>query len=194
MYDESQRMPFLVRYPGRFQAGSTLDDMVTNVDFAPTLLELASVDKGDMPDDFQGRSFVANLEGRTPDDWPEAVYYRYWLHMAHHDNPAHYGIRTRTHKLIFFYGLPLEVKGAVKEPTEPHWELYDLVKDPHEMNNVYADPSYANVASQLKARLAELKHCVGDSDERYPDLIRVHEAHWGYPAPTRAKFPLKQDL
>jgi N-acetylglucosamine-6-sulfatase len=209
MYEESLRMPFLIRYPARFKAGSTVDDLIANVDFAPTVLELAGCNPGQpfqadasrsggvpeasgqagkpdiaagqagMPDvHFQGRSFVANLQGDTPDDWPAAVYYRYWLHMAHHDNPAHYGIRTRTHKLIFFYGLPLDVTGAVQEPTEPHWELYDLVNDPQEMNNVYHDPAYAELADQLKTNLLNLKKQVGDDDERFPALIDVLGKSW----------------
>ncbi len=178
MYEESQRMPFLIRHPARFQAGTIVDDMITNVDFAPTLLELADSQTDTSDEGFQGRSFVANLQGRTPEDWPDAVYYRYWLHMAHHDNPAHYGIRTRRYKLIFFYGLPLDVKGAVAKPTEAYWELYDLVKDPREMNNVYEDPAYTDIVDQLKARLLELKKQVGDDDGRYPELMQVREKHW----------------
>jgi arylsulfatase A-like enzyme len=178
MYEPSLRMPFLIRYPRRFEAGLTCEDLITNVDFAPTLLELAGFEQGETGDEFQGRSFVANLNGRTPDDWPDAVYYRYWLHMAHHDNPAHYGVRTQTHKLIFFYGLPLDVRGAVAQPTRPHWELYDLAKDPQEMNNVYHDPAYASVVTQLKTRLMELKRRIGDDDQRYPELMQVREDYW----------------
>jgi len=169
MYEESLRMPFLVRYPPAVKAGTTADALITNVDFAPTLLDLAG---GAIPGDMQGRSFRAILEtGRTPAAWPDATYYRYWLHLAHHDNPAHYGIRTRDHKLIFFYGLPLDAPEAVKRPTVPHWELYDLRNDPHEMNNLYADPAHAATVAQLKERLARLKREVGDTDEKYPELL-----------------------
>ncbi|MCA9217718.1 MAG: sulfatase, partial [Planctomycetales bacterium] len=83
MYEESLRMPFIVRYPKELPTNSTLDDIVNNVDFAPTILDLAGVQE--MPNDFQGRSFVSNLKGNTPSDWPTATYYRYWMHMAHHD-------------------------------------------------------------------------------------------------------------
>lgn len=164
-------MPWIIRYPKRFPAGTVNDDIVNNVDFAPTLLELAGGDPS--VESWQGRSFVANMEGRTPGDWPTSTYYRYWMHMAHHQNPAHYGIRTKDFKLIFFYGLPLDAVGARPTPTEPHWELYDLKKDPHEMNNVYADPSYADVVAQLKAELKQLKEKVGDADENYPELVQL---------------------
>ena len=112
------------------------------------------------------------LEGRTPADWPTSSYYRYWMHMAHHDNPAHYGVRTKDHKLIFFYGLPLDASGAQKTPTTPGWELYDLRKDPHELRNVYADPAYAGTVQRLKQELLRLKQQVGDTDEKYPELLK----------------------
>ena len=175
MYEESLRMPFIVRYPKRFRPHVN-DDIVNNVDFAPTILELAG--ELTMPADFQGRSFVANLEGKTPPDWPQATYYRYWMHMAHHDNPAHYGIRTRTHKLIFFYGLPLDARGAVGKATPPYWELYDLKADPHEMNNVYDDPRYQQTVAALKDQLLRLKAQVGDVDEKYPELMKVRAEVW----------------
>jgi len=175
MYEESHRMPFIVRYPKRFKP-SVNEDIINNVDFAPTLLELAGVT--DLPEDFQGRSFVSNLEGDTPENWRQATYYRYWMHMAHHDNPAHYGVRTKTHKLIFFYGLPLDAAGAKQTSTPPHWELYDLVKDPHEMNNVYDEPIYQDVVAALKKELLSLKEHVGDRDEQYPELMEVRRQVW----------------
>ena len=175
MYEESLRMPFLIRYPKRFQP-SVNTDIINNVDFAPTLLELAGV--REMPASFQGRSFVSNLEGTTPDDWPRETYYRYWMHMAHHDNPAHYGIRTKFHKLIFFYGLPLDAAGAQKNPTTPHWELYDLSKDPHEQNNVYEEPLYETVVKELKKRLLAVKSRIGDTDEKYPELMQARRKVW----------------
>ena len=163
-------MPLLARYPSAIRAGSASDAIISNVDFAPTLLDFAGAAA---PADMQGRSFRPILEtGAAPADWPDAAYYRYWMHMAHHDNPAHYGIRTRDFKLIFFYGLPLDAPGALKESTPAHWELYDLRKDPHEMNNSYADPACADAVRQLKARLARLKEQVGDTDDRYPELIK----------------------
>ncbi|MFC1758346.1 sulfatase, partial [Planctomycetota bacterium] len=176
VYEESLRMPFVIRYPKRFNPGGVNEDIVNNVDFAPTVLELAGIT--DQPSEFQGRSFVGNLEGKTPLDWPDATYYRYWMHMTHHDNPAHYGIRTKTHKLIFFYGLPLDAKGALQEPTPAHWELYDLVNDPHEMNNLYGQPDQAAIANRLKRELLKLKKKIGDTDEQYAELMAVRKAAW----------------
>lgn len=175
MYEESQRMPFIVRYPKWIRAGTTCDAIINNVDFAPTLLAMAGIAT---PKFMQGRSFLPILRGQpTPPDWPTATYYRYWMHMAHHANPAHYGIRSKDFKLIFFYGLPLDAPGAHQEPTRPHWELYDLRSDPHEMNNVIAEARYADVVSQLKQQLVALKTQVGDTDARYPQLQALGRDH-----------------
>ena len=168
MYEESLKVPFIVRYPKTMKRSRKLDSMINNVDFAPTLIELAGAKR---PDVMQGRSFASQLAGAAaPDDWPTATYYRYWMHMKHHDNPAHFGVRTKTHKLIFFYGLPLDAAGAVQTPTEPYWELYDLAKDPNEMNNVIEDPAYATILRELKTQLRELRAKVGDTDKKYPQI------------------------
>lgn len=170
MYEESLRMPFIVRYPQSVPAGTRVDAIINNVDFAPTLLDLAGVAA---PAFMQGRSFRAMLQGwPAPADWPQETYYRYWMHMTHHDNPAHYGVRTRDFKLIFFYGLPLDAPGALATPTPPHWELYDLRSDPEEMNNVYAEPAYGATVRQLKEQLVALKARIGDTDERFPELTK----------------------
>lgn len=160
MYEESMRMPFIVRYPRQFPRGSKVDDLITNVDFAPAILAMAGIEK--TPVEMQGRSFVANLRGETPSNWPNEVYYRYWMHMTHHDNPAHYGLRTKDYKLIYFYGQPLDAPGALSIPVEPFWELYDLRNDPMELNNVYHDPSFTKVRDQLRARLQEIRERLGD--------------------------------
>ncbi|MGI9173761.1 MAG: sulfatase family protein [Rhodothermales bacterium] len=175
MYEPSMRIPLIVRYPERVQPGSVSGELMTNVDLAPTLLDLAGAD---IPDFMQGHSLVPLLEGETPEDWREAVYYRYWMHMTHHDNPAHYGIRTKDYKLIFYYGLPLDAEGALPEPTQPGWELYDLNNDPWEMRNVYDTPPYADVRERLKEQLLELKEEVGDTDEKYPALMDVRAEYW----------------
>ena len=88
---------------------------------------------------------------------------RYWMHMVHHDNPAHLGIRTKDYKLIYFYGYPLDAEGALKQKTPQHWELYDLKADPHEMTNRIADPNYADIVKKLKAELHQVQQEVGDS-------------------------------
>lgn len=100
------------------------------------------------------------------------------MHMLHHENPAHYGLRTERYKLIFFYGLPLDAPGAKKQTTPPQWELYDLEKDPHEMHNVVADPEYASVLKSLKERLLAEKGRVEDTDEKYPKLMEVRRTEW----------------
>ena len=161
MYEESLRVPFLVRYPKAIKAGTKVDALVNNTDFAPTLLDFAGVKP---PESMQGRSFKPMLEGKpTPADWRTATYYRYWMHMAHHDNPAHLGVRTKDFKLIYFYGDPLDAEGAGKEKTPPHWELYDLKADPHEMANKIADPKYADAVTELKAELKAVMKKVGDT-------------------------------
>ena len=98
------------------------------------------------------------------------------MHMAHHDNPAHYGVRTKDHKLIFFYGLPLDAAGAQKTATTPAWELYDLRKDPQELQNVYHEPAYAETVKRLKAELLRLKVTLGDTDDKYPELAKRVES------------------
>ena len=160
MYEESLRMPFLVRYPGAVKAGSVNKDMVLNLDFAQTFLDFAGAK---IPDDMQGRSFRPLLEGHTPKDWRKSMYYRYWMHMADHGVPAHYGVRTERYKLIYYYGKALGSSGAIDKDTKPEWELFDLQKDPHEMNNVYDDPKYQKVVNELKAELDRLQKYYKDT-------------------------------
>ena len=175
MYDESLQIPLLVRYPGTVQPGARSDALVNNTDLAPTLLELAGVKP---PDFMQGRSLMPILRGEQPDDWRQSTYYRYWMNYAHHDVPAHYGVRTKQYKLIFFYGLPLDAPGARTADTQPGWELYDLRKDPRELQNVYRDAAYAEIAEELKAELLRLKSELGDTDEKYPALMAIREQYW----------------
>jgi len=173
MYEESMRMPFLVRYPKMIKAGTRTDEIINNTDFAPTILELAGLKA---PDYMQGRSFAPLLKGRTPPDWPQSTYYRYWMHMAHHDNPAHFGLRTKEYKLIFFYGQNYK-KGGPK-PTQPGWELYDMKNDPHEMNNIYSDPKYAGVIGKLKTELLRLREKYNETDAKYPNIQKVIDEYW----------------
>jgi arylsulfatase A-like enzyme len=173
MYEESMQMPFLVRYPKMIRAGSRTDEIINNTDFAPTILKLAGIEK---PDYMQGRSFATLLCGRTPADWPQSTYYRYWMHMAHHDNPAHFGVRTKEYKLIFFYGQNYKQGGP--KPTQPGWELYDMKNDPHEMNNLYSNPKYAGVVGQLKAELLRLRQKYNETDGKYPHIQKVIDEYW----------------
>ena len=160
MYEESFRMPFLIRYPAEIRPQSVNKDMVLNIDFAPLFLDLAGKPT---PREMQGRSFRPLLQGHTPKDWRKAMYYRYWMHLADHGVPAHYGLRTLRYKLIYYYGKPLGAAGALPNETTPEWELFDLAKDPHEMNSVYDDPAYAKVRKVLTDELYHLQKEFGDS-------------------------------
>jgi arylsulfatase A-like enzyme len=159
MYEESLRMPFIVRYPRQVQPGTVNDDIVLNVDFAPMLLELTGAP---VPAQMQGRSFLPLLRGETPADWRQAMYYRYWMHKAHHNVYAHYGIRTRRHKLIYYYSEALGQPGAIDESCPPDWELFDLQEDPQELHNVHGHPRYAETVRELKDELHRLQEGVGD--------------------------------
>ena len=110
----------------------------------------------------QGRSLRAIAEGRPPSDWRTSMYYRYWMHLAHFNIPAHYGIRTERYKLIYYYGEALGSVGAINEPTAPEWELFDLERDPKEMVNVYHDPANAELIGGLKSELERLQKELGD--------------------------------
>jgi len=162
MYEESLRVPFVVRYPREIRASSVNDDIVTNVDFAETFLDYAGAR---VPKDMQGRSIRSLLRGRTPKDWRASMYYRYWMHGAHFDVAAHFGVRTKRYKLVYYYGLPLNAKGTKGGPTLPEWELFDLQEDPHEMNNVYRDQRYADVVKELKAELIRLRRKLEDDND-----------------------------
>lgn len=161
MYEQSLRMPFLIRYPRAIPAGQIKDEFLLNVDFAPTLLDYAGLK---VPDAMQGRSANAMLGGKTPGDWQKTSYYRYWVNGDEHNTAAHYGVRTATHKLIYYYCDPLGVTGATQlnPPVEPYWELFDLKNDPREMNNIYGDPKNAALVRELKVELARLQAKVGD--------------------------------
>ena len=162
IYEHALRMPLLIRGPG-VRAGSATDAMLTNVDFAPTLLEMCGVDPHPA---MQGASFAPILRGDgEPDDWQQSIYYRYWMDADHiHHTTAHYGVRTRTHKLCYFYADPLDAAGAgaVNVGVSPYWELFDLRSDPDELRNVYGEPDQAAVTGELKAELRRLQEKFGD--------------------------------
>ena len=180
-YEESMRMPFLVRYPKTIKAGSRTDAIVENVDFGPTMLDFAGVDT---PKYMHGRSFRPILEtGKEPKGWKKAAYYHYWMHMAHHDNPGHIAIRTKHYKLIFFYGTAQ--KASVPQ-TPPGWELYDLEKDPYEMNNVYDKPEYKEAITRLKRQLKRLRSEYKEDDPKFA-FNKVIEEFWDYDEADRAR-------
>ena len=149
MYEQSLRMPLIVRYPGEVEAGTVNDDIVLNLDFAPTILDYAGTD---IPDEMQGRSLKPVLEGQTPKDWREAMYYHYYEYPAWHGVKRHYGIRTDRYKLIHFYY------------DVDKWEFYDLKKDSLELHNEIDNPEYQDEIKRLKNRMQELREKYGDSD------------------------------
>jgi len=149
--EESLRMPFVVRYPREIRPGTVIDDIILNVDFAETFLDYAGAEP---PASMQGRSFRANLAGHTPDDWRQAMYYRYYGGDSR--RPAHFGIRTHQDKLIYYYGL-------ADQPEEDRWEYYDLQADPHETHNTYAMSANAARIQVLKDQLSKLQAKLGDS-------------------------------
>jgi arylsulfatase A-like enzyme len=148
MYEESLRMPFLVRWPAGIRPGSTSDAIGINCDFAPTFLDLAGQPT---PRDMQGRSFLPIWKGRKPSGWRQAMYYRYYHDPGDHNTRAHYGIRTATHKLIHYW-------------KKDQWECYDLAADPHELRNIYDDPAAQRVVARLKRELRRLKKELKDDD------------------------------
>ncbi len=174
IYEECLRMPLLLRLPGKIAPGSVNSThLVSNLDFAQTLLDVAGVQDAPELSVMQGESFKPLLHGQTPKQWRTAVYYRYWMHLAHHNIPAHYGIRDARYKLVFFYALPLDANLGRGNfgPTTPGWELYDLQKDPNEINNVYGNSEYKEVVMRLKEQLQGLKQTYGDTDDAYPKLL-----------------------
>ena len=142
MYEESLRMPLMVRYPKEVKAGSINDDIVLNLDFGVTFLDFAGVPK---PSDMQGRSIRMILRGKTPNDWRTSMYYHYYEYPAVHSVKRHYGVRNKRYKLIHFYN------------DIDEWELYDLKNDPKEMKNVYNEPAYAGIVKKLRAELKRLR-------------------------------------
>ncbi len=151
MYEESLAMPLIVRWPGNGTPGREVTSFVQNIDYAPTFLELAGVDT-DRP--LHGQSLVPLLRGETPDDWRDAIYYRYTESRATHRVAAHVGVRTDRYKLMHFH-----------EPEWDSWELYDLETDPLELHSVADDPEYAEIRSGLERRLRELQAEYGEEQD-----------------------------
>lgn len=149
MYEESIRMPFLVRYPAKIAPGSVNDAMILNVDFAPTFLDCAGLA---VPKEVQGHSLAALWRGERPKDWRKAWYYRYYHYPADHRVQPHYGVRTERYKLICFNRLD-------------QWELYDLKTDPKELKNVFNDPTNADVVRELKGEMQRLRKELDDHDQ-----------------------------
>ena len=141
MYEESLKMPLIVKWPGVAEAGSVNEDLVQNLDYAETFLEIAGAE---IPADMQGRSLVPLLAGETPADWRESIYYHYYEYPSVHMVPRHNGVRDDRYKLIHFYQFD-------------EWEFYDLKTDPDELQNLYEQADYADEIATMKVELERLR-------------------------------------
>lgn len=151
MYEESLNTPLLMMLPKGFERRGVVPEMVQNIDYAPTFLDLAGVE---VPEDIQGVSLLPllrNSEG--PEQWRDAIYYHFYEYPAEHMAMRHYGVRDGRYKLIHFYN------------RLNQWELYDLQADPHEMNNIYGQPGTEEITASMRAKLKALQ-------EQYDDPIR----------------------
>ncbi|OJW25029.1 MAG: sulfatase [Planctomycetales bacterium 71-10] len=144
IFEESLKTPLLVRWPGVVKPGTTEGRIVSNVDFAPTLLEAAGVP---IPAEVQGRSLVPILRGQAPEGWRTSFYYEYFEYPEPHHVRPHYGVVTDRYKLVRFDGPDLDA-----------WELFDLREDPQELRNVHDDPARQPVVAELKRELERLRH------------------------------------
>lgn len=147
MYEESFRTPLLMRLPGG--RGGDVVELVQNIDYAPTFLELAGVE---IPDDIQGESLLPLLRGERVKSWRESLYYHFYEYPGEHAVKRHYGVRTERYKLIHFYD-DIDV-----------WELYDLKRDPSEMNNIYGKRETEKITKELKAELERLRTQYGSTE------------------------------
>jgi arylsulfatase A-like enzyme len=148
MYEESIRMPLIVRWPGEIEPGSKNDELIQNVDFAPTFLEAAGITP---PDDMQGKSFIPLFRNKVS-NWREQAYYHYLAYPDYCMVQPHYGIRTKKYKLIYYYKID-------------EWELFDLEKDPTEMVSVFSDPSYSDIKQMMLSGLEKERIALGDTIE-----------------------------
>ena len=140
MYEESFKMPFLIKCPGVIDSNTVSKELIMNIDFGPTLLDFAGLD---VPSTMQGKSFKSSFENKNYVG-RDAVYYHYYEYPLWHKVQPHYGIKTSKYKLMHFYY------------SMDEWELYDLERDPNEMNNIYKDAS-EELITELKTQLKSLQ-------------------------------------
>lgn len=153
MYEQAIRVPWIIRYPGMVKAGSVSSQWVVNIDNAPTILDIVG---HRIPEDMQGKSLVPILKGQSPPDWRTSLYYHYYEFAPNHWVLPHYGIRTDRYKLISYY-------------TVNEWELFDLKKDPDEMENLFewdgykVHPAYEQITNDLVTQLKLLREQYRDT-------------------------------
>ena len=146
------RTPLVMRLPDNMKqkAKGEITEMVQNIDYAPTFLDLAGAE---IPSDIQGVSLLPLLKGEKPSDWRKSLYYHFYEYPAEHMVKRHYGVRTERYKLIHFYN------------DIDEWELYDLQEDPKEMNNLFGKEGYEEVTKELKEELKKLQAQYNDPIE-----------------------------
>jgi arylsulfatase A-like enzyme len=159
MYEESLRMPLIVKYPKEVNPGQKIIETTLNIDFGPTLLDFAGIEK---PTEMQGESFAPILKGNDIENWRTSMYYHYYEYPKWHNVQPHYGIRTDRYKLIHFY-YDVDI-----------WEFYDLKEDPNELNNLYNNPEYYDLIGELKKELKEQQKKYGD-DMLLDEMRKVTE-------------------
>jgi arylsulfatase A-like enzyme len=143
MYEESFSTPLVMRLPDGLKARGEIKEMVQNIDYAPTFLDIAGAE---IPADIQGESLLPLLEGKHPKNWRKSLYYHFYEYPAEHMVKRHYGVRSSDGwKLIHFYD------------DIDAWELYDLNTDPKEMNNLYGKPGYEKVTKRMMKELRRLQ-------------------------------------
>ncbi|CEF71861.1 unnamed protein product [Fusarium graminearum] len=160
MYEESFQMPFMIRYPREITPKSVCGDIICNVDFAPTFLDFANTR---IPTYMQGVSFRSLVQGKTPSDWQQVAYHRYWMHRdVIHEAYAHYGVRDQRYKLIYWYNEGFGLEGTREGGQEREWELFDCQEDPLELFNCYKDPEYVDVVRRMTQMLEDKMAEIGD--------------------------------
>ncbi|MBK8556741.1 MAG: sulfatase-like hydrolase/transferase [Lewinellaceae bacterium] len=176
MYEESYRQPLLVQWPGHIPANSRNDALVVNLDFAPTFMDMAGLE---VPSDMQGASLKPILlSNQTPSDWRQETYYHYFEYPGIHAVKRHYGVRTQRYKLIHFY---FDIDA---------WELYDLDEDPEELRNVYENPGYQAVRSEMHRKLDSLQIVYQDLPEDFEGALEPATLqHIAFANPCLLKFP-----
>ncbi|ORX39831.1 arylsulfatase A [Kockovaella imperatae] len=160
IYEESFQMPFLIQGPG-IKPGSVCNDIISNVDFAATWLDFAGIPQ---PSYMQGETFLPMLRGVSPpqDEWAVA-YHRYWMHGdIPHNIYAHYGVRSKRYKLIFWYNLGYDLPGTRTGGETQEWELFDCQADPMELFNIWAKEEYTDIAEKMLRVLERKMANIGD--------------------------------
>ena len=150
MYEESLMMPLIVKWPGVTKPDSRSVQMVQNLDYAQTFLEMAGAE---IPSNMQGRSLVPILKNGKANDWRKSIYYHYYEYPSVHMIPRHYGIRTERYKLIHFYQFGNE------------WEMYDLKEDPDELTNIYGKADKKSLQKDLKEQLVAIRKFYDDNTD-----------------------------